>query len=294
VVVSPRHDRRRRVTLALLVVTSLALVSLDERGSGLIDSARTAAQDVVAPVQHLADDAINPVADWLDGLGRASELQDENARLRRDLDAARSEIAAAKGSLARLDEVEQILDLPDVADADGVVADVVTQGADNFSRTFRISKGSSSGIVKDMPVVVGATSAGGRARSALVGRIASVSRASAIVERIDDANFGVGAQLVQGTGFGPKGTAAGQRNSNLLRFSVIGDSPSAVVLKRGDVVVTLGSLLAKYPAGLVVGTVVHEVGVSGAVARDAEVRPVVDLNSLTVVKVLKYPPAPVP
>ena len=51
-VVVYRHDRRRRLTLVLLVITSLALISLDERGSGIIDSARTAAQDVVAPLQN--------------------------------------------------------------------------------------------------------------------------------------------------------------------------------------------------------------------------------------------------
>ncbi len=75
-----RHDRRRRLTLVLLVITSLALISLDERGSGIIDSARTAAQDVVSPVQTLADDVINPAADWFDGLGRANELQDRERR----------------------------------------------------------------------------------------------------------------------------------------------------------------------------------------------------------------------
>ena len=53
-------------------------MSLDERGSGIINSARTAAQDVVSPMQDLADDVFNPAADWLDGLGRANELQDQN------------------------------------------------------------------------------------------------------------------------------------------------------------------------------------------------------------------------
>ena len=57
----------------------------------------------MSPVQSLADDVINPVTDWLDGLGRADELQSENERLRAQLDAARSEIAAAKGALAELD-----------------------------------------------------------------------------------------------------------------------------------------------------------------------------------------------
>ena len=51
-------------------------------------------------MQTLADDVINPVADWLDGLGRANELQDQNERLRQQLDAARSEIAVGEG-LAR-------------------------------------------------------------------------------------------------------------------------------------------------------------------------------------------------
>jgi len=232
-----RHDRRRRLTLVLLVITSLALVSLDERGSGVIDSVRTAAQDVVSPVQDLADDVFNPAADWIDGLGRANELQDQNEQLRRQLDAARAQIAAGKADQVELDTLKSIADLPDIADGDAITAEVVGQGAGNFSRTLRLSKGSSSGIVKDLPVVVGV---GGHA--ALVGRIASVSANSAIVERIDDANFGAGAQLMPTDKEGPKGTAEGQRDSNLLRFSVIDDSSTAVTLERGDVAITLGGV----------------------------------------------------
>ena len=147
-VVVYRQDRRRRVTLVLLVLTSLVLISLDERGSGVINSTRSAAQDVVSPIQRLADDVINPAADWLDGLGRASELQDENARLRRELALARSQGAAGAIAQARLKEYSQILDLPDVADAFGVTADVLTQNVGNFSRQFTIDRGSDSGIAR--------------------------------------------------------------------------------------------------------------------------------------------------
>ena len=86
----------------------------------------------------------------------------------------------------------------------------------------------------------------------------------------------------------------GQGNSNLLRFSVIDDTGTSVALKKGDVAVTLGSLFEPYPHGLVIGTVVHEVGAGGAIARDAELRPIVDLDSLNLVKVLKYVPATIP
>jgi rod shape-determining protein MreC len=284
-----RHDRRRRLTLVLLVVTSLALVSLDERGSGVINSARTAAQDVVSPLQDVVDGVLNPATDWLDGLGRANELQDENNKLREQLANARSEVAAAKGSLAELKTLRDVYDLSNVADGDAVVAEVVDQNAGNFSRAFRISKGSSSGLAIDQPVVVG--SAG---KAALVGKVVRVSASSAVVERIDDANFGVGAQLVQGDQFGPKGTAEGQRDSGLLRFSVIDDTGVSVALKKGDVAITLGAAGEPYPRGLVIGSVVREVGAGGAIARDASLRPVVDLDAITVVKVLKYRPAGTP
>jgi rod shape-determining protein MreC len=282
-----RHDRRRRLTLILLVITSLALVSLDERGSGLINSARTAAQDVVSPLQDGADAVIDPVTDWLDGLGRANELQDENQKLKEQLANARSEIAAAKGSLARLATLESIYDLSNVQDGDAVVAEVIDGNAGNFSRAFRISKGSSSGIGLDMAVVVGAAG-----KAALVGKVVRVSSGSAVVQRIDDPEFGAGAQLVQGDKFGPTGLATGQRDSNLLRFSVVGDT-LAVKLEKGDVAVTLGAPGEPFPKGLVIGTIVREVGTGGAIARDASLRPVVDLDAITVVKVLK-PPAATP
>jgi rod shape-determining protein MreC len=275
--------------LVLLVITSLALMSLDERGSGLINSARTAAQDVVSPLQDLADDAINPAADWFDGLGRANELQDENTKLRQQLADAQSKVAAAAATQAQLQTYRQMFDLPDVADGDAVVAEVAGQGAGNFSRSYVLSKGSNAGIKLGQPVVVGTKGA-----SALVGRVVRVSKDESIVQRIDDANFGVGAQLVQSDGNGPKGTAEGQRASNLLRFSVIDASANTQPIKKGQVVMTLGALGEPFPAGLAIGTVVHEVAAGGAIARDAELHPIVDLGSITVVKVLNYPPEPTP
>jgi rod shape-determining protein MreC len=287
-VVVYRHDRRRRVTLVLLVLTSLALISLDERGSSLINSARSAAQDFVSPVQNLADDAVNPASDWLSAIGRGNELFDENVRLRQQLAQARAAAAAGAGARARLKELNALADLPNVADPGGVIAEVVTQETGNLSRSFRISKGSDAGIAKQMPVVVSDAAGDG----ALVGQVYSVSKTSAIVRRIDDREFGVGAQLVQGTAFGPKGTALGQGDSRLLRFSVIQDPGIAVAMKKGDVAITLGgALFEAYPRGLVIGTVAHSVAVGGSIARDAELRPVVNLDQLDLVKVLKFPGA---
>ncbi|HEX9505289.1 MAG TPA: rod shape-determining protein MreC [Acidimicrobiia bacterium] len=279
-----RQDRRRRVTLVLLVVTSLVLISLDERGSGLVNSARTAAQDVVAPIQNVVDNVVSPVTDFFDNIGRAGRLADENRQLRRQLAQARTDAAAGASARARIRELDQLLDLPQVSDYDGVVASVVARDTGNFSRTFRIDKGSTSGIGKDMPVVVG---------GALVGRIASASRTSAIVQRLDDRSFGVGVQLIQKKALGPVGIATGRAGSTLLLLRISASSniaPAAV--QKGELAVTTGMPFAgSFPKGLPVGYVARSVTTGGAAPQDSTLRPVVDLDRLDVVKVLRYPPS---
>ncbi|MFN8025912.1 MAG: rod shape-determining protein MreC [Acidimicrobiia bacterium] len=277
-------DRRRRVVLVLLVLTALALISFDERGSGTINTLRSNAADVIQPVRDLSSDAFNPVTDWLDGLGRASELQDENQRLRRELAQAKTEAAAGAAARARVKELEDLFDLPQVEDADGVVADVTGQ-ATGFDRTFSIDKGSNDGVAKDMPVVVG---------GALVGKVYRVTRSSAIVQRIDDRQFGVGARIVEQAAFGPDGIALGQGDSANLKFSPYAGASVTATLKKGSVAVTRGGIGEAYPQGLPIGTVVRDVTAGGTVARDAELRPIVDLDSLDVVKVLRYKPLVAP
>ena len=287
-----RHDRRRRLTLVLLVITSLALVSLDERGSGIINSARTAAQDVVAPVQDLADDVINPVADWLDGLGRANELQDENDKLRRQLDAARAADRGRQGDAgASWPSSGRSPTSPTSTTAPRSPPRSIGRGPGQLLAHLAPSR-------RDRRRASRWTCPWSSARAARP-RWSAGSRACRRTARSCNASttrsFGVGAQLIQPDKEGPPGTAEGQRDSNLLRFSVVDNSTTAIVLNKGDVAITLGGDADKnYPRGLVIGTVVHTVDAGGAIARDATLRPVVDLDALTIVKVLKYPPVPIP
>ena len=115
------------------------------------------------------------------------------------------------------------------------------------------------------------------------------------MRRIDDAQLRRRRAARAGAKDGPKGTAAGQRDSNLLRFSVIDDSDTVDVVEEGrrrDHPRRATSDRTRRASSI--GTVVRTVDAGGAIARDAELRPVVDLDALTFVKVLKYPPVPVP
>lgn len=277
-----RQDRRRRLTLVLLVITSLVLISLDERGSGLFDSARSTAQDVVAPMQRALDSVIDPVADWLDGLGRATELQDENQRLRDANARLEAEIARAAGAVAENERFRDIFDIPRIADYDAIVAEVQIGSVDNFHRTWRINKGSSSDIAVDMPVIVGGASGG-----ALVGRVASVARNSAVIQRIDDRDFSAGAQLVQAGGPGPIGAVAGIPGSSELSFDLFDAANPGINIATGELVQTSGGESSRFPSGLPIGKVVRAVNATAAAARNTRLRPIVDLDRVQFVKILR-------
>ena len=273
-----RQGRRRRISLILIVVTSLALISLDQSGTGVITSARTAAQNVVAPLQNLADSVIDPVTNFFDSLGRADELEAENSKLRRELAAAQGAAAEGQAATRQLDDIKGLLDLPQIADYDGIVASVVDGPTGNFSRTLQLDKGSDSGIRVDMPVVVA---------SGLVGRVVEVSKTRSTVLRLDDPQFGVAVQLLQPDRVGPTGFARGQKSSTLLTLSTL---DSTETLSKGELAVTRGSANSLFPKGLAVGTVVRSVGAATATQQEAQLRPLVDLDRLDLVKVLRYQP----
>ena len=273
-----RQSRRRRITLILVVVTSLALITLDQSGAGVVASLRTAAQDVVAPIQNLADDVINPVSDFVDSLGRANELEAENEKLRRQLAAAQAGAAEGDAATRRLAELDVLLDLPQVDDWNGIVAAVVDGPTGNFSRTLQLDKGSDAGIEIDMPVVVA---------TGLVGRVVGVSKTRSTVLRLDDPEFGVAVQMLEPDRIGPAGFARGQKSSTLLRLTTL-DSTETLV--KDELAVTRGSANSLFPRGLTVGTVVRTVDAATATQQEAELRSIVDLDRLDLVKVLRYQP----
>jgi rod shape-determining protein MreC len=281
-----RQDRRRRITLVLLIVTSLALITFDQRDSSVVSSLRSFARDVVSPIQDVADDVISPVTDFFDDIGKAGQLRDENTRLRRANADLQSQLAANQDAIAQANAVRELLDLPRFADYDSVFAAVVDGSTGNFERTFQIDKGSDAWLGEGMAVVVGTE--GG----ALVGQVTAASGSRATVRRLDDAEFQVAVQVLDPSGgIGPTGLASGQRDSALLELQT---SDSRQRLVKGEFAVTRGLGASPFPRGLVVGTVVRDVEPSTATAERSSLRPIVDLDRLTVVKVLRYRPEPTP
>jgi rod shape-determining protein MreC len=274
-----RRDTRRRYVLALLVVTSLILITLDSGGNGVISSLRSAAHDVLSPVQNVVDDAFNPIRDWASDVTDAGKLRSENQALRKQIDALQGQVNRDRAVGSEASQLEQLLDLPTIEDATGVAARVIGGAAGNFQRTVEIDRGTAAGIDVGMPVVTGA---------GLVGTVQEASHSRATVRLIDDPGITGGGVGVRTERQRVQGIAVARAGDRLLHLSFI-ENPAAADIQKGELVFTSATKDAAYPPDIAVAKVVSIDRRNGDLEPDVALQPVVDLDRLVFVKVLRWP-----
>lgn len=267
---SQRRLARPRVLLFLLVLTSLTLVTVDERanGGGVIGSIRGRAQDAFLPVRDGADAVFSPVGDLIGGIVHYDRVKKENARLRAQLQDARADQLKVGDAERRYKEALDLINLPFVGDIPTVGAEVVSAGVSNFENSIEINKGRLDGIAVRMPVVA----AGG-----LVGRVVQVSERRATVLLVTDPESKVRVRL---SGTGDQGTAQGTGEGNPLTLT---DVDTGIKVDVGEALMTQRG---RYPGDIPVGSVKTASVRAGALQQDITLVSSVDLRRLDLVKVL--------
>jgi rod shape-determining protein MreC len=271
-----RRESRRRPILVMVVITSLALISLDTGGNGVIASVRHSARDLIAPVQGVVDDAFHPVENVFDGVSKYDAVRAENARLRARINALETDLNNERAVGQHISELERLVDLPNIEDVTGVIAQVIGGPPGNFERTITLNKGTDKGIIVGMPIVSG---------SGVVGRVTDASKTRATVTLIDSENQGVGVRTEKTR---TQAVTEGRAGDKLLRLSFL-DNPRADI-SVGELVFTSGVDGAAFPADLPVGRVVKIDRNRGELDPDIFVEPVVDIDNLVFVKALRWPP----
>jgi rod shape-determining protein MreC len=276
-----RRSNRQRWLLAGLVVTSLVVVAADLRDTGGVGVLRDGIQDGLAPVQSLADRAFSPVGDWIDGVGRAGSLKDENERLREELARAQVDKAQVDDLAARYDELRRLNEIAAPADAKKITAEITRADASDFEWFVWLDKGTNAGIHQGMPVL---------SSNGLVGRVADVSDATAKVLLLIDPDSGVSVKLqgVPGQGAG-EGVVRGTGSREALDLTGVATGTPVQV---GQTVLTTGLDGSRFPADLVVGSVKSFRTKPGATTMDIQVTPIVDPAHVKFVAVLQWPPTP--
>ena len=235
-----RRSGRTRFTVLLLVLTAVTLLTLDGRGFGPIDSARSAVLSALSPVGDAASSAFAPVTDAWQAAFDPGELERENERLREEVERLQGDVT--EGQLSQL-QLQQLLENEGITftgDLERVHARVVAGSVGNFGSTLDLDKGSSSGIAEGMAVVTG---------KGLIGKVVQVSPDRSTVELVTSGNYQVGITAI---GTAAVGVAQGTGSPTLLRGSNIDVSSTVEV---GQIVVTGGTRRSSFPPDLPIGTI---------------------------------------
>lgn len=270
---APRRTGRSRLTLALLILTSLAVLTLDFRDAGPVRTAREVAGTIFSPLRSAADTLSTPFSNVWGGITDYGDVKREN-------DALRTRLAEIDGERVQgQDAIEQLGSLLEQANIEWVngipttPARVIAGPVSNFSHTIEIDKGSGDGIREGMPVVAGA---------GLVGQVVLTSSTTATVRLITDPDFRVGVRMTPGSTLG---TARGGGTGEPLVVDTAVD-PKAEV-PADAVLTTSGADRSEFPASIPVAAVVDKRTASGGLTADLLAEPYVDTESLRFVTVLR-------
>ena len=171
----------------MLVLTSILLITLDQRGNALIDRTRSAFALVLEPFDAAARAISLPVANAWNGVTNYDDLRRENEALRAQIDVQRGAEIEARAAILEFEELLTLNRLLGTGSYPTVTVRVQGERASNFQYTVEIDKGSNDGIGVGMPVVNG---------SGLVGKVTQVYPNSAIVLLVIDPDYSIGAKVL--------------------------------------------------------------------------------------------------
>lgn len=225
-----------RARLAFFSFLAIALIVVDARVQAL-DTVRAGVGVVLYPVQRLLllpRDAALAVGEYFTTLGR---LVGENEQLRREAVEQALRVQQAAALEAENDRLRRLLGARDSAGAPTLLARVLYESRDSFSRKLVLDQGQQAGVRPGQPVIDD---------RGVVGQITRVFPFTSELTLLTDRDQSIAVQLRRN---GLRGVVFGDGRGLELRFMAVN-----VDVQEGDQAVTSG-IDGLYPAGLAVGTV---------------------------------------
>jgi len=276
-----RDSRRTRALLALLLLTSVCLITIDYRGGAQspLNGVRSVAAAVFGPVEQVAAAIASPISGAVDRVGRLGNGTTDAERLTKQNQDLRRKLRTSALARNRAAELDSLLKLAGVGRYKIVPAQVIGIGAaQTFSWTVTIDAGTRDGVHPDMTVLNG---------DGLVGRVKTSGPSTSTVLLAVDPDSSVGVRLEGSMEVGFT-TGQGVRDQGALDLRLL-DGQSTV--SPGDRLVSFGSQGDRpYVPGVPVGQVLSVRGTPGSQTRTAVVRPYVDFTALDLVGIVVEPP----
>lgn len=268
--------RRNRVVIvsATLLLGSLFLLSKNARTQAA-DPIAGAVLQVMRPLQVAASAAVDAAAEIWNGYIALVGVRRENERLENRVAELEQQLIRTAELRAMERRLDQLLAFGTAFQLRAEAALVIGRDPLPWSGTVTINKGLRDGVVEDAAVV---------ARGGIVGRTIATSAHSARVQLITDHNSGVDAVVQRSRA---RGIVKGGVDGRLVMKYI--DREDSVV--PGDLAVTSG-LSGIFPKGIAIGEVTRVWKDSRGLMQEAEIVPVVALNRIEEVLVLRRAAAP--
>jgi len=197
----------RRRLIVVLLLTSVLLLTLDRSESGLVGGVKDAFGVVFRPVERFANVVSRPLSNVWRGVLDYSDMRKENLALKDLLVKQEGAAIAATASVREAQELLALNGLPTLAGIDSVTAQVVGQSPSNFTQTFELNRGKSSGIRVGMTVTNGA---------GLVGKITGVTLERSVVMLATDPEYAMSVKVGACTRPNTTTTAVPQTTTTLV------------------------------------------------------------------------------
>jgi rod shape-determining protein MreC len=271
---------RRRIVLGLLVLLSLALitVSFREQADGPLHDVQGAVASVLQPLEIAVERVARPFRDAYSWTKDLFQARSENEELRAENKQLKQQVIQNESALQQNVIFRALLDyrgapaFPD--DYRGVATQVISQPSGAFEQEIVVAAGSDDGVVPGSPVV---TAAG------LVGTVTTLNEGAARVRLITDQSSAVSSIDLRTRA---SGIVEPQSGGALMLDRVL----KKEVVHVGDEIVTAGwrsgQLSSLYPRGIMVGRVTYVGRLNTDLYQQVLIRSDVDFSGLDSVFVL--------
>jgi len=177
---------RRRAVL-LLGLTSVLLITLDLRGSAIVDASRSAFGVLFRPIESATKVVTKPLQTAWSAITHYDSVVNENRRLKDLVAFNQGSMIAAIASVREAQELLALNGLPTLAGIPSCTAQVVGQSPSNYAQTVEINQGTECGIKAGMPVLNAA---------GLVGKVTHAYNKRAVVMLLTDPGYSLAVKVV--------------------------------------------------------------------------------------------------
>jgi rod shape-determining protein MreC len=271
---------RRRIVLGMLVLLSLALitVSFRERSDGPLHDVQGAVASALQPLEIAVERVARPFRDAYGWTKDLFQARSENEELRAENNQLKQQVIQNESALQQNVILKQLLDYQGApvfpVDYVGVATQVISQPAGAFEQEIVVAAGSDDGVVPGSPVV---TAAG------LVGTVTTLNAGAARVRLITDQSSAVPSIDLRTRA---SGIVEPQSGGALMLDRV----SKKEFVRVGDEIITAGwrsgALSSLYPKGIMVGRVTFVGRLNTDLYQQVLLRSDVDFSGLDSVFVL--------